>query len=146
MMTLPKLPLSVLLSLASVSLGSSMFLFYLAYTTTPHVAAPAPVAAYPKSFSLPQNALEAKSAIVYDPATKRVLYAKNADASMALASLTKLMTAQAVLASVATDTMITVTQDDLATDGDAGDIGFAAGDVVKLADLIKFGLIASSND
>ncbi|MDP2651873.1 MAG: hypothetical protein Q8O94_01930, partial [bacterium] len=58
----------------------------------PVVAAPAPA---PDAFaSIP---LEAKAAIVYDLITGETLYAKNADAQLPLASLTKLLTVYAAL-------------------------------------------------
>jgi D-alanyl-D-alanine carboxypeptidase len=93
--------------------------------------------------SLTPEKLEAQAAVVYDPGTGKILFAKNADISLPLASITKLMTAEIVLSSKDPNTPITITARMLAP---AGDWGFRAGDTVPLKELLKFGLIASSND
>jgi D-alanyl-D-alanine carboxypeptidase len=98
-----------------------------------------------QALTLADNALEAKAAIVYDPATGKILYAKNADVTMPLASLTKLMTAQVVLAAIPTSTLITLSKTDVAVDGDAGDWNLKAGDTMTLGNILKLGLDASSN-
>jgi D-alanyl-D-alanine carboxypeptidase len=92
---------------------------------------------------LDPSQLTAEAAIIYDPETGQVLYQKNANTALPLASLTKLMTAQAVLASRDPSTLVTFTAEDLAPDGDWG---FKVGDTTDLGDLLRFGLVASSND
>ncbi len=87
--------------------------------------------------TLEPASITAKAAIVYDPTTKKVLFDKNADASLPLASLTKLMTATAVLAEMNEDTPVTITPEDLKPDGDWG---FKPGEVWSLHDLLTFGL------
>lgn len=87
--------------------------------------------------------VSAKAAIVYDPASKKVLYAKEADQPLPLASLTKLMTAEAVLADTQADAQVVITASDLKPEGDWG---FVPGEVWPLHDLLVFGLVASSND
>ncbi len=87
--------------------------------------------------------LRAKSALLYDVTSGEVLYQKNGQAQLPLASLTKLMSAQAVLAARPPGTVVRITARDLAPEGDWG---LRAGDSVLLADLLKFGLVASSND
>lgn len=89
------------------------------------------------------HALTAKAAIVYDPTTKKVLFAKNADMQLPLASLTKLMSAETVLSLSDPDSIVTITQQDLKPEGDWG---FKPGEEWRLRDLITFGLVASSND
>jgi len=102
------------------------------------------------AFSAPivvdQNALVAKAAIVYDPQTKRVLYEKNGYASLPLASLTKLVTATAILDRATGNPTITITKDDLVKNGAVADGNFRQGDKIKLNDLLEIGLAASSND
>ncbi len=93
--------------------------------------------------ALSANALTAKAAILYDPATKEILFAKNADVQLPLASLTKLMTADTVLSLMATTSKITITQADLAPDGDWG---LKPGERWNLLDILRFGLVASAND
>ncbi len=97
------------------------------------------------AFELPLGSLSAKAAVVYDPTTKQILYQKNAELTLPLASLTKLMTAQTVLGSVSTATLVTISQKDISTDNDAGDLVLKVGNVLKVGDLIRIGLAASSN-
>lgn len=93
--------------------------------------------------SIQDASLRAEAAILYDPLTSRVLYQKNAEEQLPLASLTKLATAQAVLSNRSTDTMVHITAKDLAPDGDWG---LREGDVVRLGDLLSFGITVSCND
>ncbi len=98
---------------------------------------------FPRAVSLSQDALIAKAAILYDPANGRVLFEKNSDAQLPLASLTKLMTAQVALAHNPENAQVVVTKEDVDTDGDGG---LHAGDILSLSGLIKLGIVASSND
>ena len=68
------------------------------------LAAEAPAA--PNAFA--QVSIKAEAAIVYDLATGQTLYAKNADAQLPLASLTKLLTVYAALATLSLETPITI--------------------------------------
>ncbi len=92
---------------------------------------------------LDPSALEAKAAALYDIKTGVVLYQKNANEQLPLASLTKLMAVEVVLSKKSPDTPILITRSDVSTEGDWG---FKPGDTVTLGDLIKFSLVASSND
>lgn len=94
---------------------------------------------------LADGSLSAKAAIIYDPSTGTIIYDKNSQLTLPLASLAKLLTAHAVLSSVATSTLITISAKDISSDADAGDWGLKAGDVLTLGDLLKIGLVASSN-
>ncbi len=87
--------------------------------------------------------LVAHAAVVYDAKSGKVLYAKNADEPLPLASLTKLMSAEAILSLKEEDTPIVITPEDLEPDGDSG---LQVGDVWSLKNLLTFGLVASSND
>lgn len=87
--------------------------------------------------------LEAKAAVVYDVKANKILFEKNADTALALASLTKLMSTEAILATEDEDSSITITNADLAPEGDSGLI---VGEVWTLKNLLTFGLVASSND
>jgi D-alanyl-D-alanine carboxypeptidase len=102
-----------------------------------------PTVQYPKPVQLDPTAVLAKAAIVYDPTSRTVLYDKNAGSSLPLASLTKLMTIQTALSRLDPNSVVTITASDLAPDGDWG---FKVGDTVTLNDLIRIGIIASSND
>lgn len=87
--------------------------------------------------------IEAKAAIVYDLATGETLYAKNAEAQLPLASLTKLLTIHAALAELSPETPITIPVE--ATRLDAPH-AFNAGQTFSLADLARLTLTASLND
>lgn len=126
--------------LVAVAFVGGVLLVSLAHV---RIKQPTPPTQFPAPISLPDNALQAKAAILYDPSTGRILFAKNAQKQLPLASLTKLMTAEAVLSHVAADTPIHITKKDLDADGDWG---LRPGDTLPLFDLLKLGLIASSND
>ncbi|MBI4065924.1 D-alanyl-D-alanine carboxypeptidase [Candidatus Kaiserbacteria bacterium] len=87
--------------------------------------------------------LEAKAAVVYDFATGETLYAKNADAQLPLASLTKLLTVYAALSKLSPDTPITVPASAVSVEGART---FNVGQIFSLADLARLTLTASLND
>lgn len=95
------------------------------------------------SLPLDPNALEAKAAIVYDLKTGEVLFAKDAQEPLPLASLTKLMTLQTALSDQQLSTPVRITAADLAPEGDWG---LRVGDTLSLYDLVKLSIVASSND
>ena len=104
--------------------------------------APAP-AAVALAIEMPDDALEARSAILYDLTNGQVLYQKNAQEQLPLASLTKLMAAYAVLAAINPDTVLRIEQADLAPEGDWG---LREGDALTIESLLHLGLVASCND
>lgn len=87
--------------------------------------------------------LEAMAAIVYDLATGETLYAKNADAQLPLASLTKLLTVYAALAKLSPDTPITIPSSVSFVEGART---FSVGQTFALSDLARLTLTASLND
>ena len=87
--------------------------------------------------------IDAKAAIIYDLATGEILYEKNADAQLPLASLTKLLTVYAALTELSPQTPITVSS--LAATAEYPH-AFAAGDTLMLSDLARLTLTASLND
>jgi D-alanyl-D-alanine carboxypeptidase len=120
----------------------AIFLFIpLAPRTLPAPAITVATSTVPDAFA--QVPLEAKAAIVYDLATKEVLYEKNAGAQLPLASLTKLLTVYAALSELSPNTPITIPAD--ATKVDAPRV-FNAGQTFSLADLARLTLTASLND
>jgi len=92
--------------------------------------------------ALDPSRIIAKAAIVYDPATGTVLFSKNADEMLPLASLTKLATAHAILSEVSPAQSVTITQEYLQSPGG----GLRAGDRVSIASLLALGFVASSNN
>jgi D-alanyl-D-alanine carboxypeptidase len=89
------------------------------------------------------GALKARAAILYDAKTGEVLYGKDIDTEYPLASLTKLMSASTVLSLKSSDELVTISLEDLASEGDSG---FMVGDVWSLRNLLTIGLVESSND
>ena len=107
---------------------------------------PAPVtvvatSTVPNAFA--QVPLQAQAAIVYDLSTGETLYAKNADAQLPLASLTKLLTVYAALVKLSPDTPITIPAEAIHLDGPHA---FNVGQTFSLADLARLTLTASLND
>ena len=87
--------------------------------------------------------LEAEAAIVYDLSTGETLYAKNADAQLPLASLTKLLTVYAALTELSPDTPVTIPAG-IASIPEPHT--FSVGQTFSLADLARLTLTASLND
>ncbi len=87
--------------------------------------------------------LTAKAAIVYDLITGEVLYEKNAEAQLPLASLTKLLTLYAAADALAGGAPVPMTAASLAQEGDNG---FSEGERFTFTELAKLALVASSND
>lgn len=87
--------------------------------------------------------IEAKSAYVYDALTGEVLFEKNSDLQLPLASLTKVMTALAASNLLADRDLVRITGDDLREEGDSG---LVADEEWSVKNLIDFSLIVSSND
>ncbi len=93
--------------------------------------------------SLSDITVNAKSAFVYDIARNKVLYDKNGDLVLPLASLTKLMTAYVARKRLGANTPVYISKQVILTEGDSGLI---QGDVWNSGDLIDFMLTVSSND
>lgn len=87
-------------------------------------------------------ALEAKAAYVKDLMTGKILYSRNPDIQLPLASLTKVATVLVVSEVLPSDTVITIPRD-TAPRGSAERL--AAGEKWHVGDVINFTLIASSN-
>lgn len=86
--------------------------------------------------------LLARSVIVKDINTGEVLYAKNPDISLPLASITKILTILTV-DKLSQEELITISAEDLLAEGDSG---FLVGENFKIQDLINLTLTTSSND
>ena len=102
-----------------------------------------PIVEAPAATAYDELFLSAKAAIVYDLTTGEVLYEKNAQAQLPLASLTKLLTLYAAAGALSENDTITMSASALAADGDTG---FTAGESFAFDDLAKMAIVASSND
>lgn len=107
------------------------------------VASPSPSPSPSPFAGIDLSEIKAKAVIVYDISNGQVIYGKNQDDILPIASLTKVMTAYAALSLVPPDTVITVRPEDLLEDGDKG---LLTGEKWRLQDLIKLMLVSSSND
>lgn len=87
--------------------------------------------------------LEAKAAIVWDVREGKILYEKNKDLPLPLASITKLMTALLTYELLDPMGKVSITQNALIVEGDSG---FIEGEVFTVQDLADLTLISSSND
>ncbi|PCI29492.1 hypothetical protein COB55_02150 [Candidatus Wolfebacteria bacterium] len=85
----------------------------------------------------------AKSAYVYDLLKEEVLYAKNEEIQMPLASVTKLMTALVANELVPEYNTVVISHDAISQEGDSG---FYMNEKWRVKDLIDYMLISSSND
>lgn len=95
------------------------------------------------TMNLSENLVLAQNAIVYDIRTNCVLYAKNIEKRVPVASLTKLMTSIVATESLAGTTELTITEEDLEKPDSQG---LRSGDIFTLDELIKLTLLTSSND
>lgn len=87
--------------------------------------------------------IEARAAYVLDVKTGAVLFARNEEETLPLASITKLMTALVAREHASESVVITLNRDDLSSDGDSG---LRPGERWRTGDLLNLMLLVSSND
>jgi D-alanyl-D-alanine carboxypeptidase (penicillin-binding protein 5/6) len=92
----------------------------------------------------PPPPVVAESAIVIDPVSGRVLYAKNADQRRPVASTQKLVTALVVMDSGSIDKPVTISQDD--TRCEPTKLYLKPGEVHPRRELLKVLMVKSAND
>ena len=92
----------------------------------------------------PPPVVWAESAFVMDETNGAVLYAKNPNEELPMASTTKLMTAVVALAHASPDKVITITADATNTDGTS--LGLIPGEKYTLRELLTGMLMISGND
>lgn len=115
-------PLAVSFLIAPISIGLIVISFLM-------ISRPGdPLIVKPDPFGALQ--LEARAAVVYDPITQQVIYAKNENQTLPIASLTKLMTSYLAEKKLPAETIIT----------DANNRSW------RLQDLLAVTLVSSSND
>lgn len=98
-----------------------------------------------KFFINPYDAItvDAEAFFVYDVVKKEVLYSKNEERQLPLASITKLMTAVIAAEYLPKNTIISISNEAIMEEGDSG---LTHGEKWNLNDLIGFTLLTSSND
>jgi len=87
--------------------------------------------------------LTANAAVVYDLATDSLLFSKNPDASLPLASLTKLLTVYSAMNMLGKSSSVVITPSSLMPEGDSG---FEVGEMFTFSDIAELTLVGSSND
>ncbi|KKT37272.1 MAG: Penicillin-binding protein dacF [Parcubacteria group bacterium GW2011_GWA1_44_13] len=87
--------------------------------------------------------LEARAGYVLELKTGVVLFAKNENEKLPLASVTKLMTAFVAREHLSESAVLTLTKDDLSAEGDSG---LRPGERWRLGDILNAMLLVSSND
>ena len=87
--------------------------------------------------------LEAHAVYVLDLKTNAVLFEKNGQEKLPLASITKTMTTLLARENISQNAVITLSKDDLAAEGDSG---LRTGERWRVGDLLNLMLIISSND
>ncbi len=87
--------------------------------------------------------LTAKSIFVYDVRTNKVLFSRNPDERLPLASLTKVMTALVAQSHESKDSIVTISSYAIRAEGDSG---LRVGEKWSLEKLLDFLLASSSND
>lgn len=87
--------------------------------------------------------IEARAGFVLDLKTGDVLYSKNENEKLPLASLTKIMTALVARERLSESVVVTLTKDDLSAEGDSG---LHTGERWRLGDILNVMLLVSSND
>lgn len=97
-----------------------------------------------RNFNVPEPQIHARAALLVDLRSKRILFAKNADAKLPIASIAKLMSALVILERLNLNDIYTVAPEDLNLDGNGAD--FVQGEQFRGTELFKVMLMKSSND
>lgn len=84
------------------------------------------------------------SAVLYEPDTGRVLYAKDPDTKRPMASTTKLMTALVAAECLPMDKIVTIPETAVLVEGSS--MGLRGGDTLTVRDLLTGMLLSSGND
>lgn len=100
---------------------------------------------YPiRNWDVPAIELQAKAGAAVDLSSERFFYQKNINEPLAIASLTKLMTALVVLENYDLDGLIKISKTAIETEGNKG--ALVLGEELTVKELLKIMLIESSND
>lgn len=94
--------------------------------------------------SFAEPAVTAKAAVVICADSGEIVYSKNSDERLPMASTTKIMTSLIAIENGADDKMITVTDEMVRVEGTS--MGLKGGDSVSLLSLVKGMLMSSGND
>ena len=96
------------------------------------------------SLPTPPSAVSAHGAVLMEASSGTVIYQKNQDLRLPMASTTKIMTALVAIEHLPLDTLITVTEQSVGVEGSS--IYLVAGEVLTLEDLLYALMLESAND
>lgn len=96
------------------------------------------------AFSEEKPSVSARAAVLYEPKTKTILYEKNADLRLPMASTTKIMTALVVAENIPLDREICVDPRAVGTEGSS--LYLSAGEVLTVRELLYGLMLRSAND
>jgi D-alanyl-D-alanine carboxypeptidase (penicillin-binding protein 5/6) len=97
-----------------------------------------------RDWGIDEPEVEAKAALIFNNTKDKILYQKNINRVLPIASLTKLMTAIIVLENVALDEITTVSEEAIAGYGEMGDL--VVNEKISVRNLLYALLMESSND
>lgn len=104
----------------------------------------APICAAAQKVSLSAPSLSARSAVLIDASDKSVLFAKNADERMGMASTTKIMTALVIAELLPMDMTVAIPESAVNTEGSS--VYLCRGEILTVRELLCALLLASAND
>lgn len=116
---------------------------YFGPDTTEPTPKEVPLTAAPTPNAFANIHILGEAAIVYDLASGQVLYSKDGEAQLPLASLTKLLTIYAAADALSDTSPVTLTDSALAQEGESG---FQLGETFYFKDIARLALVSSSND
>ncbi len=130
---------------AALLLSSAILAVFFFIPLAPEKAGTAPtaLASTTPAVAFVAPPIEAKAAIVYDLTSGETLYAKNADAQLPLASLTKLLTVYTAVSDLPLTASVTVSPEASLAEAPHA---FAPGTTFALGDIARLTLTASLND
>lgn len=97
-----------------------------------------------RNWNIDQPIIEAEAALIFAPEKNKILYQKNIEQILPIASLTKLMTGLIVLEEMSLDQIITVSKEAVGAYGDKG--GLVIDEEISVRNLLYVLLMESSND
>lgn len=99
-----------------------------------------------RDWGVPDPLVSARSVALYDSVSEKILYSFNSETRFPIASLTKLMTAVAVIENIGLDEVVEVKKSAIEkSKKEGGGNDLYEGEKIKAADLLKIMLIESSN-
>ena len=99
-----------------------------------------------RDWGISDPALTARSVVLYDSVSEKVLFSMNSESKLPIASLTKLMTAVAVVENINLDDAVTVKKSAIErSKKEGGGNDLYEGEKIKAINLLKLMLIESSN-